>query len=57
MKKKLLNAATIISVVLIAWIVISFIDINLHNNPFESGYTNYLSWNFFLLVEKLIAKF
>lgn len=32
------------------WIVVSFIDINMHNDPFAEDYKEYQEWNAFLTV-------
>ena len=43
------NAMVVASVLLILWIVVSYIDITAHNSPFISGYRDYADWNFFTI--------
>lgn len=40
----------VIGIILMLWVMISFIDINFHNSPFSSDYQNYADWNFFSIV-------
>lgn len=40
----------VIGIILVLWVMISFIDINFHNSPFSSDYLNYADWNFFSIV-------
>jgi hypothetical protein len=44
MKKLLVNAATLVSIALIAWFFISFMDVVIHNNV---GVPTYHDWNLF----------
>lgn len=32
------------------WVLLSFINTNMHNQPFEDGYKDYADWNFFSIV-------
>lgn len=32
------------------WIVVSFIDINMHNDPLADDYKEYQEWNAFLIM-------
>ena len=45
--KKITNIIAVLSVVFILWIMVSFIDINMHNSPFSPDYQDYSFWNFF----------
>lgn len=47
MKKKLYVVCYVIMILFIAWVLMSFIDINAHN---KFGDYNYGIWNFFTLV-------
>ena len=49
MKKVLDNIFVGVGVILIIWIVASFINIGLHNDPFDDDYKNYWEYNFFVL--------
>lgn len=30
------------------WVLASFIDVNLHNQPFSAGYQHFADWNLFI---------
>lgn len=46
--KKILYVIIMIPLVLFfIWFVVSFIDINLHNKPFDIDYLQYKEWNLF----------
>ena len=47
-------AFAVLSVLLGAWMLISYIDIISHNVESFEGYGEYLSWNFFTVLEKLV---
>ena len=49
MKKALTNILTIISVALFIWLLFSFVDVNIHNNPAADNYQQFAQWNFFKL--------
>jgi hypothetical protein len=44
---------TIFGVVLLCWIAASFVDINLHNNPFSENYLQYSCWNVIEIIENI----
>lgn len=50
MKKAISNVLTIVSVLLLLWLAMSFIDVNIHNNPLSDNYQNFASWNIFELI-------
>lgn len=39
----------IICVAFFVWFIASFIDTNLHNQPFTDGYQDFADWNLFTL--------
>ena len=45
--KKIGNVLAVLGIVLMVWIVASFIDTNAHNSPNSPDYKDYSSWNFF----------
>ena len=49
MKNIIDKIITTIAVLSIVWIVASFFNIGLHNNPFDENYKDYASWTFFVL--------
>jgi DNA-binding transcriptional regulator of glucitol operon len=44
---------TLIVIAFLIWLVISWIDINQHNNPFSNDYLNYAKWNLFEIFHKV----
>lgn len=42
--------AGVLMVLVLVWIVASFIDINLHNHPFTANYQHFAKWNAFILI-------
>ena len=49
MKKVISNILTIVSVAMIVWLLLSFVDVNIHNNPVAENYQQFAQWNFFNL--------
>jgi len=47
MKKALINISTVIGVALFIWLLLSFVDVNIHNNPVAENYQQFAQWNFF----------
>ena len=47
--KKITNVVAVLSVVFVLWIMVSFVDINMHNSPFSPDYQDYSCWNFFTI--------
>ena len=50
MKKILVNALTILSVLMIVWLILSFVDVNIHNNPANEHFGEYALWNLFKIL-------
>lgn len=42
----------VIEILLLIWIVASFIDVNLHNNYFNPNYQQFADWNLFIMLFK-----
>lgn len=51
--KVVVNSISVISTLLILWMIISFIDVNLHNGLNGDG--PQLSWNFFSLLVNVFS--
>lgn len=54
MKKKIRAweiLVNIIIVLVVLWVLMSIIDINIHNDPFSDSYKSYQSWNLFELID------
>lgn len=49
MKKTLINISTVIGVALFIWLLFSFVDVNIHNNPAAENYQQFAQWNLFKL--------
>ena len=49
MKKVISNILTIVSVAMIVWLLLSVVDVNIHNNPVAENYQQFAQWNFFNL--------
>jgi uncharacterized membrane protein len=49
MKKVISNILTIVSVAMIVWLLLSFVDVNIHNNPAAENYQQFAQWNLFKL--------
>ena len=47
MKKFLSVFSTFLSVAFLVWVVLSFINVNLHNDPFGTEYQQFANWNLF----------
>ena len=47
--KKIRTIIGIIGVLLVLWIMVSYIDISAHNSPFTPDFKDYSSWNFFTI--------
>ena len=45
-------AMTVICILILAYFLASFIDTNLHNQPFTDSYGNYADWNIFNIIFK-----
>lgn len=48
--KKIKNLFTVFGIILVVWIIASWVDINCHNDPFTNDYQDYSSWNYFNLI-------
>lgn len=44
----------LISFILLVWILISFIDVNMHNDIMSSNYGHFARWNLFEIIFKYI---
>ncbi len=44
------NAVFVIGMIIIAWLMLSFVDVNAHNNPLQADYGNFAPWNAFVLL-------
>lgn len=49
--KVLDNVITVMCIVLVVWIVASWVNINQHNNPMQNDYKDYANWNMFEVFE------
>ena len=45
------NILFLISIIFIIWFIVSFIDMNIHNDICNVNYNNFAKWNLFLLLE------
>ena len=43
---------SVICILFFAYLLASFIDVNLHNHPFTDSYGNYADWNIFTIIFK-----
>lgn len=41
------NLGAILGVLVVVWIVASWVNVNAHNDPFASGYGDFAWWNLF----------
>lgn len=52
MRRFIVNLIFTICCILFMWVVASFFDINIHNDPLSKNYQNFSDWNFFILMEE-----
>jgi hypothetical protein len=43
---------SVVCILFLAYLLASFIDTNLHNNPITDSYGNYADWNIFTIIFK-----
>ena len=54
MKKIIENTLSIIGIILLIWVVLSYINVINNNMPWQEH--NYWSWNFFEVIRKLAGR-
>ena len=46
------NIVAVVGIIILFWILVSWVDINNNNDPLNKNYKNYANWNFFTVVSE-----